>query len=42
MISDPRIQSMAWMETDCSKHTHQSMEADKMATGALGRARKYG
>ena len=40
MVSEPRKQSMAWMETDYSKHTALSTE-DKMAAGAFGRARNY-
>ena len=39
MVSEPRNELMAWMETDYSKHT-LSME-DKMA-GAFGRAKSYG
>ena len=39
MVSEPRKQSMAWMETDYSKATMYmyafSME-DKMAAGAFG------
>ena len=39
MVYDARKQSMAWMETDFSKHTHLK---DKMAAGAFGRAGNYG
>ena len=36
MVSEPRKQSLAWMETDYSKHTHFRW------SGAFGRARSYG
>ena len=41
MVSEPRKQSMAWMETDCSKHYALSME-DKITAGAFGHAENYG
>ena len=41
MVSEPRKQSMAWMETDYSKHTVLSIE-DKMAARAFAHARNYG
>ena len=40
MVSEARKQSMAWMETDYSKHTHLLWKI-KMAAGAFGRARIY-
>ena len=42
MVSEARKQSMAWMETDCSKHIVAFSMKDKMAAGAFGRARNYG
>ena len=42
MVSEARKQSMAWMETDYSKHTPYSMEGKWRPAGAFGRARNYG
>ena len=40
MVYEKSEQSTAWMETDCSKHTHfrWKINEDEMATGAFGRA----
>ena len=41
MVSEARKQSMAWMETDYSKHTHFRWKI-KWRLEHLGRARNYG
>ena len=41
IVSEPRKQSMAWMETDILKTYTLSME-DKMPAEAFGHARNYG
>ena len=41
MVSEARKQSMAWVETDYSKHTYFRWKV-KWLTGAFGHARNYG
>ena len=42
MVSEPRKQSIARMETDYSEHaTHALSMEDKMAAGAFGRTKNY-